>query len=101
MKIAFFDTKPYDKPGFETYGKKNKIEFKFFDSMLNEDTVSLAHGMVGVCVFVNDTVNAAVIDRQLKTVDFAPGKTPRLRLETSLKSEKLGYVSKSVYRLTL
>lgn len=63
MKIAFFDTKPYDKPGFETYGKKNKIEFKFFDSMLNEDTVSLAQGMDGVCVFVNDTVNAAVIDR--------------------------------------
>lgn len=63
MKIAFFDTKPYDKPGFEKYGKEIDIEFKFFDSMLNEDTISLAKGMDGVCVFVNDTVNAAVIDK--------------------------------------
>ena len=30
---------------------------------LNEDTVDLASGFDGVCVFVNDTVNAAVIDR--------------------------------------
>ena len=30
---------------------------------LNEDTVELADGADAVCVFVNDTVNAAVIDR--------------------------------------
>ncbi len=63
MKIAFFDTKPYDVPGFEKYGKEHGIEFKFYESKLNEDTVSLANGADGVCVFVNDTVNAAVIDR--------------------------------------
>lgn len=62
MKIAFFDTKPYDVPGFEKYGKEHGIEFKFYESKLNEDTVSLANGADGVCVFVNDTVNAAVID---------------------------------------
>ena len=63
MKIAFFDTKPYDKPSFEKYGAKNGIEFKYFETKLNEDTVELASGYDGVCVFVNDTVNAAVIDR--------------------------------------
>ena len=63
MKLAFFDTKPYDVPGFEKYGKEHGIEFKFYESKLNEDTVSLANGADGVCVFVNDTVNAAVIDR--------------------------------------
>ncbi len=63
MKIAFFDTKPYDKPSFEKYGKENGIEFKYFETKLNEDTVDLASGFDGVCVFVNDSVNAAVIDR--------------------------------------
>ena len=62
MKIAFFDTKPYDRPSFERYGREHGIEFKFFETKLNEDTAELAHGSDGVCVFVNDTVNAAVID---------------------------------------
>ena len=63
MKIAFFDAKPYDKPAFERLGAERGITFKYFETRLNEDTVELAHGCDGVCVFVNDTVNAAVIDR--------------------------------------
>ena len=63
MKIAFFDTKPYDKPSFDKYGAEHGIKFKYFETKLNEDTVDLAGGYDGVCVFVNDTVNAAVIDR--------------------------------------
>ena len=63
MKIAFFDTKPYDKPSFEKYGAKYGVIFKYFETKLNEDTVELAGGYDGVCVFVNDTVSAAVIDR--------------------------------------
>ena len=63
MKIAFFDSKPYDKPSFEKYGAESGVEFKYFETKLNEDTVELAAGFDGVCVFVNDTVNAEVIDR--------------------------------------
>ena len=63
MKIAFFDTKPYDIPSFSRYGEQNAISFKFFETKLNEDTVELANGFDGVCVFVNDLVNATVIDR--------------------------------------
>ncbi len=63
MKIAFFDAKPYDKPSFEKHGKENGITFKYFETRLNEDTVELARGYDGVCVFVNDTINAEVIDR--------------------------------------
>lgn len=63
MKIAFFDTKPYDKPSFEKFGQENGVEFKFFETKLNEDTAELAHGFDGVCAFVNDTVNADVIDQ--------------------------------------
>ena len=63
MKIAFFDTKPYDKPSFDKYGEQYGIEFKYFETKLNEDTAELAGGYDGVCVFVNDTVNAKVIDK--------------------------------------
>ena len=63
MKIAFFDAKSYDKPSFDRFGSEQDVEFKYFEAKLNEDTVELAHGFDGVCVFVNDTVNAAVIDR--------------------------------------
>ena len=63
MRIAFFDAKPYDKPSFEKFGGENGVEFKYFETKLNEDTVDLANGFDGVCVFVNDNVNAAVIDR--------------------------------------
>ena len=63
MKIAFFDTKPYDRPSFDRYGEEKGVIFKYFETKLNEDTVELADGYNGVCVFVNDTVNKAVIDR--------------------------------------
>ena len=63
MKIAFFDAKSYDQPCFEKSGAEHGITFKFFETKLTEDTAKLAKGFDGVCVFVNDTVNAAVIDR--------------------------------------
>lgn len=63
MKIAFFDAKPYDIPGFDHYVAHTDLEIKYFETKLNEDTVSLAAGFDGVCVFVNDTVNEAVVDR--------------------------------------
>lgn len=62
MKIAFFDTKPYDIAPFEQAASAQNIRLKFYEAKLTEDTVSLANGCDGVCVFVNDTVNAAVID---------------------------------------
>lgn len=61
MKVAFFDTKPYDVSSFEVY-KKDGVEFKFFETKLNTDTASLARGCDAVCVFVNDTVSREVID---------------------------------------
>ncbi len=63
IKVAFFDTKAYDRPSFEKYGNNNNIEYKFLETKLSEDTAELAKGCDAVCVFVNDTVNAAVIDK--------------------------------------
>ena len=63
MKIAFFDTKPYDIPGFEQFSAGTDLELKFFETKLNADTVSLAAGYDAVCVFVNDNVNEEVVNR--------------------------------------
>ena len=63
LKIAFFDTKPYDIPAFERYGEENGLSFKFFETKLTPDTASLARGFDGVCIFVNDTASAPVIDK--------------------------------------
>lgn len=62
MKIAFFDSKPYDEEFFSVY-KNEKLKMKFFETKLNEDTVSLANDYDVACVFVNDVINAQVIDK--------------------------------------
>lgn len=62
MKVAFFDAKSYDMPGFDHYISGTDVVIKYYDTHLNEDTVSLAAGFDCVCVFVNDVVNATVVD---------------------------------------
>ena len=63
MKVAFFDTNPYDVPGFDHYAAGAGLEIKYFETRLNADTVSLASGFDAVCVFVNDTVDSAVVEK--------------------------------------
>lgn len=63
MKLALFDAKPYDKPSFDRYASVNGIEIKYFETKLCEDTAGLASGFDAACVFVNDIVDAAVIDK--------------------------------------
>lgn len=60
MKIAFFSTQSYDKEYFNRYN--NCHELVFFEAGLNAGTVALAKGCVAVCVFVNDQVNAGVLE---------------------------------------
>lgn len=66
MTFAFFDAKQYDISTFEKAAAGKDLTLKFFDAKLNENTVGLASGCDGVCVFVNDTVDAAVIDALYK-----------------------------------
>ena len=63
VRAAFYDMKGYDKPSFEHFGQLRGVQFRFLEAKLDEDTVELASGCDAVCVFVNDTVNARVIDR--------------------------------------
>lgn len=63
MRFAFFDAKAYDKPSFDEFGAKNGINFKYYETRLTEDTADLARNCDGVCVFVNDTLDANVLEK--------------------------------------
>ena len=60
MQIAFFSTKVYDKTFFDAANHAHDIHY--YEAPLNEMTVGLAQGSAAVCVFVNDRLNAAVIE---------------------------------------
>lgn len=63
MKIAFFDTKNYDKPHFDKAAAAHGFEPVYYDTKLNVNTAELAKGCDAVCVFVNDDVSSPVIDK--------------------------------------
>ncbi|MBI4623054.1 MAG: 2-hydroxyacid dehydrogenase [Verrucomicrobia bacterium] len=61
FKIAFFDSKPYVENIFRERNRHN-FALEFFDARLSRETVALAAGYKAVCVFVNDRLDAAVIE---------------------------------------
>ena len=61
IKIAFFDTKEYDKKLFDEYNKKYGYEITYLESKLNSETAPLANGFDVVCIFVNDVVDEKTI----------------------------------------
>jgi D-lactate dehydrogenase len=61
MKIAVFSTKSYDRQSLERYNAPFGHELTFFEPRLSPDTAALARGFPGVCIFVNDNCDAAVI----------------------------------------
>mgnify|MGYP002511551545 FL=1 len=63
MRIAFYGTKPYDKIWFEPMGKDYGFDIHFIELPCNEDTIFLANGYDAICIFVNDYVNAAMIEK--------------------------------------
>lgn len=60
-KIAFFDTKPYDRKWFDELNKDFK--FKYHEHKLTADSAELAKGCRAVVAFVNDTLDKETIDR--------------------------------------
>lgn len=60
-KIAFFDTKPYDRTYFDKYGKN--YEITYFEEKLNHHTAKITEGFDGVCAFVNSNINKMAIER--------------------------------------
>lgn len=61
VKIAFFDTRSYDKSSFSAENEKFGFEIEYFDFKLNEKTAFTAKNFDAVCIFVNDSANSSVI----------------------------------------
>jgi D-lactate dehydrogenase len=61
-KIAFFDTKPYDKSFFNRINEKYDFDITYIKNHLTPETVPLTQGFNAVCVFVNDDLNKKVIE---------------------------------------
>lgn len=62
IKVAFFDTKEYDKDLFDEYNKEYGYEITYLESKLNSETAPLARGFDVVCIFVNDVVDEKTIE---------------------------------------
>ncbi|MCB0664264.1 MAG: 2-hydroxyacid dehydrogenase [Saprospiraceae bacterium] len=69
MKIAMFSTKAFDREYFDEFNTPPKHEITYYEAPLRDRTANLAQGYDGVCVFVNDDVDLAVI-KKLKDLDL-------------------------------
>ena len=61
LKIAFYDTKPYDERSFKEANEKYGFDIRYYKGRLNMNNVVLTKGVDAVCIFVNDTADAEVI----------------------------------------
>ncbi|QGZ66475.1 2-hydroxyacid dehydrogenase [Paraburkholderia acidisoli] len=62
MDIAVFSAKPYDRQFLDAANADRRHRLKYFDDPLNAETVDLAAGHRGICVFVNDVADAPVLE---------------------------------------
>lgn len=62
IKIAFFDTKDYDKKFFDKHNENYGYEIKYIEEKLCEKTAHMSKGYDVVCVFVNDIVDEKTIN---------------------------------------
>lgn len=62
MRIAVFDTHSYDRQSFDEANRAFGHDLRYFESRLSLETVALARGFEGVCVFVNDQLNRPVLE---------------------------------------
>ncbi len=62
IKIAFFDTKSYDRESFEKLNKDFGFDIHYYKERLSMNTVALAKGKDVVCIFVNAECDHRVID---------------------------------------
>ncbi|KAG5983078.1 hypothetical protein E4U55_000834 [Claviceps digitariae] len=66
MRLALFSTKPYDRQYFEAAKaarSQDGVDVVFHEVSLTDDTASLSQGVDAVCVFVNDCLSSAVVEK--------------------------------------
>lgn len=62
MKVAIFSAKDFEKPFIISANQSHQHELVFFETMLNEQTVSLATGFQAVSCFVTDDLSAPILN---------------------------------------
>jgi len=67
MKVTVFNNKPYVEQFFKRVTSQFNHDLVFRDEQLNVASVKLAAGSQGICIFVNDTADAPVLE-QLKSI---------------------------------
>lgn len=96
FNIAFFGTKSYDKASFDKINASYGFNITYYEEHLSLQSLALTQGMDAVCIFVNDTADAAVITALAKNgvkllalrcagfnnvdLDAAHGKLPVVRV---------------------
>jgi D-lactate dehydrogenase len=61
MRIALFDTHPFEKEYFDEANKAFRHDLSYFDLRLTEETAPLVSGFEVICSFVNDQLNEQVL----------------------------------------
>jgi len=63
VRIAFYDTKSYDRDCFSSGAGADRLEWQFHDFRLSRETAGTAQGAQAVCVFVNDRLDRACLEQ--------------------------------------
>ncbi len=63
MKVSIFSTQSYDQEYLDKFNISKAHELIYFDASLNVNTTNLTIGFDAVCVFVNDKVDKATIEK--------------------------------------
>jgi D-lactate dehydrogenase len=61
LKVAFFDAKSYECESFDR-SNNGRYAIRYVEALLNEDTARAVDGYKVVCIFVNDTCDAPVVE---------------------------------------
>ncbi|MBR4354468.1 MAG: 2-hydroxyacid dehydrogenase [Kiritimatiellae bacterium] len=64
-KVAFFETKPYDKESFDR-ANNGRYDISYFETRLKAPAVPLAEGFDAACAFVNAEIDRAVVEGLVK-----------------------------------
>ena len=64
-KIAFFETKPYDRESFDR-ANQGRYDICYFETRLKAPSVPLAEGCDAACAFVNAEIDAKVVEGLVK-----------------------------------
>ena len=63
MRITFFSTQSYDREFFNQHNASFNYELDFLEAPLDKTTADLTKQSDAICVFVNDKVDATVIEK--------------------------------------